>query len=179
MFVDSDVEVHSDAIGVVMHALEADPEVSAVFGSYDDEPAERNLLSQYKNLAHHFTHQVGREEAFTFWAGCGAIRRDVFVRAGGFSESYARPAIEDIELGYRLTREGARIRLLKNLQCKHLKRWTPVMLFRSDVFDRAIPWTRLILQTRSGPSDLNLRWSQRLCVVLAWVCAVCAGWALH
>ena len=41
----------------------------------------------------------------TFWTGCGAIRRDVFLELGGFDpERYHRPAIEDIELGYRLNR---------------------------------------------------------------------------
>ena len=37
---------------------------------------------------------------------------------------YRRPAIEDIELGYRLTRAGHRIVLARDVQATHLKRWT-------------------------------------------------------
>ncbi len=38
------------------------------------------------------------------------IRREVFLAYGGFDPRlYSRPSIEDIELGYRLTRAGHRI----------------------------------------------------------------------
>ena len=37
-------------------------------------------------------------EAETFWGGCGAIRRQVFLEAGRYDEwSYPRPQIEDVE----------------------------------------------------------------------------------
>ena len=54
------------------------PALTAVMGSYDDTPSEPGLVSQYRNLLHHFVHQVGREKASTFWAGCGAVRRGAF-----------------------------------------------------------------------------------------------------
>ena len=56
--------------------LREEPGIAAVFGSYDDEPGAPNLVSQYRNLLHHFVHQTGRTEASTFWTGCGAVRRD-------------------------------------------------------------------------------------------------------
>jgi hypothetical protein len=49
------------------------PEVDAVFGSYDDAPRAPNFIAQYKNLFHHYVHQHGKEEASTFWAGCGTV----------------------------------------------------------------------------------------------------------
>jgi hypothetical protein len=54
----------------------------------------------------------------------------------------------------------------KNLQGTHLKRWTLRSVIRTDVCCRAMPWTRLILETRSAPDDLNLRDGQRLSVGL-------------
>jgi len=33
-------------------------------------------------LFHHYTHQRAKEEASTFWCGCGAIRREVFLAMG-------------------------------------------------------------------------------------------------
>ena len=57
---------------------------------------------------------------------------------------------------------GYRIRLSKELQVKHLKRWNIRSLLKSDFFDRALPWTELILRDRGFINDLNLRTSSRL-----------------
>ncbi|HLF26095.1 MAG TPA: glycosyltransferase [Anaerolineae bacterium] len=168
LFVDADVALHPDAIGRVAQSFETDPNLTACFGSYDDAPAASNFLSQYKNLFHHYVHQSARAEASTFWAGCGAIRRDVFLSAGGFGERYTRPAIEDIELGYRLKAAGCTLRLDKDLQGKHLKRWTWRSLLRSDIFDRGVPWTELILRDGAFVNDLNLQTHNRVSVAAVY-----------
>ena len=177
-FLDADVEIHTVSIQQIEAAFNKDPQLTALFGSYDDEPGETNFLSQYKNLFHHYIHQISREEASTFWAGCGAIRRQIFIEFGGFDESYRKPCIEDIELGYRLKQAGFRIRLSKGLQVKHLKRWDICGLLKSDFFDRALPWTELILRDHRFINDLNLRFSSRLSVILTYVLlvALMGGW---
>lgn len=167
-FVDADVVITPDAIHHIGVTFGNQPQLAALFGSYDDEPGETNFLSQYKNLLHHYVHQISNEEASTFWAGCGAIRRRIFIEFGGYDESYRKPCIEDIELGYRLKQAGYRIRLSKGLQVKHLKRWGIISLTKSDFFDRALPWTELILRDSQFVNDLNLRLSSRLSVVLTY-----------
>lgn len=159
--VDADVVVEAGAAERICAAFASD-DVAAVFGSYDDRPSEPGFLSQYKNLLHHHTHQRAREEASTFWAGCGAVRRDRFLAAGGFDASrYRRPSIEDIELGYRLRAAGGKIRLLRELRGTHLKRWTLRDLLYTDIFRRAIPWTRLMLQYHHALPDLNISYGER------------------
>jgi glycosyltransferase involved in cell wall biosynthesis len=166
-FVDADVVIAPDTLSKIADSFARDPELVGVFGSYDENPAASNFLSQYKNLFHYFVHQQGSERASTFWAGCGALRRDVFEQAGGFdSRRYPIPSIEDIELGVRLTAAGHKILLNKQIQAQHLKRWTFRGLLKSDILDRGIPWTLLILQQRHLPNDLNLRFSQRLSAIL-------------
>lgn len=155
-FTDADVLLHPDAIGKAVTALESDPELAAVFGSYDDVPEHDSFLSRYRNLYHHWNHQTGNEEASTFWTGCGAIRREVFLELGGFNSDYTRPSIEDIELGYRLREAGYRIRLLKTMLGTHLKHWKFRDMLRTDVFRRGVPWIVLLLRYRSAPADLNL-----------------------
>jgi hypothetical protein len=81
-------------------------------------------------------------------------------------EKYAVPSIEDIELGHRLKRKGYRIVIDKRLQGKHLKKWTLWSLFKTDVFCRAVPWCRLIFESRGMPADLNLKLSDRISSVL-------------
>lgn len=168
-FIDADVVIPQNAMEQISEAFRDDRELTALIGSYDDEPKATNFLSQYKNLFHHYTHQAASKEASTFWAACGAIRRDVFLAMGGFDENYHQPCIEDIELGYRLKEAGYRIRLSKELQVKHLKRWRIFSLLKSDFFYRALPWTELILSRRQMNNDLNLRVSNRLSVILIYI----------
>jgi glycosyltransferase involved in cell wall biosynthesis len=166
-FVDADVVVKPDTLERVAANFMEHPDIAAVFGSYDDEPAEKNFISQYKNLFHRFVHQEARSEAETFWAGCGAVRRDVFLAVDGFdAERYPRPAIEDIELGYRMRTKGHRILLDKQLQAKHLKRWTLKSMLHADIFCRAIPWSMLIFERKGMVNDLNLQTTDRICAGL-------------
>lgn len=163
-FIDSDVIAAPNAITKVISTFQKHPDIAALFGSYDDQPGETNFLSQYKNLFHHYVHQSANEDASTFWAGCGAIRREIFFVVGGFNDNYRYPSIEDIELGYRLKTKGYRILLLKDLMVKHLKRWDAISLLRADIFYRAFPWTRLILKYGRIINDLNLQVSNRISV---------------
>ena len=162
LFVDADVCVHRDTVARFMARFEDDPGIDAIIGSYDDEPGDPGFVSQYKNLLHHYVHQHGCSDSAVFWTGCGAIRRDVFDASGGFDDSYARPCIEDIDLGYRLRDADRKIVLDATIQATHLKRWRLSGLLHSDIFDRALPWTRLILRSNRLPDDLNLAVSQRL-----------------
>lgn len=178
-FIDSDVLVYPDTFDLVMGTFTKFPHYDAVFGSYDESPGERDFLSQYKNLLHGFVHQQANEDSHTFWSGCGAVRRSVFIEQGGFDEKrYPRPSIEDIDLGCRMRLAGHRILLNKNLRVKHLKRWTLSGLLKTDFRDRAIPWTMLILRDRSLPNDLNLSQSQRLSALLSLGLAGLLGFSL-
>jgi GT2 family glycosyltransferase len=161
-FVDADVVVAPGLVSRVPPIFAERPEMAAVFGSYDAFPRAPGIVSQYRNLLHHYVHQGGEPEASTFWAGCGAIRRSVFETVGGFNESrFPRPSIEDIELGYRLRGAGYRIRLEKDLQGTHLKRWTLWSVIHTDIQRRAIPWAHLMLESKLTPNDLNVKTAQR------------------
>ena len=172
-FVDADVILPPSAIRQVANVFEAQPDLAAGFGSYDVYPRAPGVISQYRNLLHHFVHQNGTPEASTFWAGCGAVRRSVFEKIGGFDEQkFPRPSIEDIELGYRLREAGYRILLDKTLQATHLKRWDLNSLIRTDITCRAMPWARLILETGKMPGDLNLKAGQKASLALVGIACV-------
>jgi GT2 family glycosyltransferase len=178
-FVDADVVVAPRALHRIARWFREQPDLGAVFGSYDASPREEDLVSQYRNLLHHFVHQNGHAEASTFWAGCGAIRRAVFEELGGFDEErFPDPSIEDVELGYRLRRAGHRILLDKDLQATHLKRWTLRSVLHTDIKARAVPWSRLILESGKAPDDLNLKGGQRFCVALVMLAGMLLPLAL-
>lgn len=170
VFVDADVCVHKDTLALFAGAFAADPKVEAVIGSYDEEPADPSFLSQYKNLFHHYVHHNSDGEVKTFWSGCGAMRRDLFLTFGGFDEErYRRPAIEDIELGTWISAAGHKIILDSRIQGKHLKRWTLKNLITTDIFDRGIPWTRLMLRAGALANTLNVKPTQRISVALVYL----------
>ena len=160
LFIDADVTIYPDCLDKVAKLFEENPGISALFGTYDDQPDGSNFLSQYKNLFHHFIHQTSREDASTFWTACGAIKKEVFFEVGEFNEKTRM--MEDIELGYKLKAKNHKIRLEKGLFVKHLKHYSFSYLLKSDLFDRAIPWTILILNNKQSANDLNLKPAQKL-----------------
>jgi len=162
LFLDADVVVPPDLVGRIARAFEEEPGLDGLLGSYDDAPAAPGLVSVFRNLLHHHVHQGSSPEASSFWSGCGAIRAAVFRESGGFDERYRRPSVEDIELGLRLLKAGRRLRLDPSLQVKHLKSWGFARMVVTDVRDRALPWTELILRERRMPHDLNLRTTHRV-----------------
>lgn len=174
LFVDADVVVKPDTVARVAERFRSNARISALFGSYDDDPAERNFLSQYKNLQHHYVHQISNPEATTFWSGLGAIRREVFVELGGFDEKkFDTPSIEDIELGFRLRRSGHKILLDREIQAKHLKRWGAASHFRTEIVSRAIPWSKLILESKGLVNDMNLKTKDRLSAAFVAFTLIC------
>jgi glycosyltransferase involved in cell wall biosynthesis len=157
VFVDADVEMHPDALARIRASFERDSDLVAVFGSYDDAP-EGGVVSGFRNLLHHYVHQDSAGQIATFWAGLGAMRREAFMRAGGFIEH----PVEDIELGMRLSEEGAKIVLDPRIQGKHLKNWNLWTMVHTDFAIRGVPWVGLMVRHRSTAATLNLGWRYRL-----------------
>lgn len=185
VFFDADELMAADTLRRYLDVLRDDPGVAAVVGSLTaDTPAE-GFFSRFKNFQHHYTHQTAEREGTTLDSGRMAVRRAVFEQLGGFEPAFAAASIEDIALGYRMSRAGHRIRFEPAIQVVHLKRYTLAGMVRSDILHRAIPWTGLMLRERVFRNDLNTRGGNVGSVVLAWLIppallagllGVSAGW---
>lgn len=163
VFIDADVIIAPDALTRIRDLLGKRNDIAGVIGSYDDAPAATGMISQYRNLLHHHMHQIAAPQTENFWSGLGAIRREAFEAIGGFdADRYAKPSVEDIDLGYRLSAAGYTIRLDRHILGTHLKRWSLTDMVRTDIFQRALPWTRLILAHRPEAA-LNTSPRQQLC----------------
>ena len=169
-FIDGDVVPKSDNLDRIANIFTENKDIDAVFGTYDDSPGCTNLIGQYRNLLHSYIHQISLNEAETFWTGCGAIRREVFIKMQGFDlKTFRLPSVEDIDLGYRLKDGGYRIYLDKRLQVKHLKQWTLKSMLKTDIFHRAIPWSRIMFRRKSLPNDLNIQTHHRISGVMVFM----------
>jgi GT2 family glycosyltransferase len=173
VFLDADTCVHTDTLERMERHLKADPDLSAVIGSYDDKPSDPGICSQYRNLAHCYVHHSAHRTALTFWSGCGAIRRASFFAVDGFDERYRKPSVEDIELGYRMSDRGAHILLDPEICVTHTKHWTVWTSIVTDVVNRGIPWMTLLLNRKRVPDDLNIKQRHRVATVLTGAALVC------
>jgi glycosyltransferase involved in cell wall biosynthesis len=154
-FVDADISIQPESLRRIVSVFAEYPDLAAVFGSYQAETPAQDFFSQYKNLLHHYTHQISSPQAKTFASGFGAVRTDVFNALRGYDPN--QRFLEDIEFGYRMYLAGYPTLLDRQLQFTHHKRYTLASLARSDFFGRAVPWTRLMLEKRIFQNDLNTR----------------------
>ena len=169
VFVDADEVIFADTVRRFANALQQAPDIDAVVGSLTADTPAPGFFSRFKNFQHHFVHQTAAGEGTTLDSGRMAIRRRTFEQVGGFEPAFGGSSIEDIALGYRMTRRGLRIRFEPSIQVVHLKAYTFSHLVRSDVLNRAIPWTGLMLRERVFRFQLNTRAGNVGSVAIAWL----------
>jgi glycosyltransferase involved in cell wall biosynthesis len=171
VFVDPDARVHSDTLRRIALVFAHEPDVSAVFGSYDTSSPASGVVSTYRNLLHHYVHHQTAGDAETFWAVCGAVRREVFIEAGMYDEwRFARPQVEDMELGQRIRGRGYKIVLRPEISVTNLTEWTFRAAIRSDLRDRGVPWMRLLMgqRARQDSDRIALRTVERTNAGFVW-----------
>ncbi len=172
VFIDPGARVHGDTLRRIALVFAHEPDVSAVFGSYDTSSPSVGVVSTYRNLLHHYVHRQTAGDAETFWAVCGAVRREVFIEAGMYDEwRFARPQVEDMELGQRIRGLGYQIVLRPEISVTNLSEWTFRAAIRSDLRDRGVPWMRLLMgQRASEDSDrIALKTVERTNTAFVWV----------
>ena len=158
-----------------------DPEVDAVVGCMTPRTPAPGFFSAFKNFQHHYTHRTAAGRGLTLDSGRMAIRREVFEAAGGFEVPFAAASIEDIGLGYRVTEAGGGIWFDPEILVVHHKRYSLLGLLQSDIMNRAIPWTGLLIRERVTQPHLNVGYTHVASVTLAWltpllIVAGVAGW---
>jgi hypothetical protein len=104
-----------------------------------------------------------------FFTACGAIRREVFDRFGGFSSAAKDCALEDLELGFRLFRAGQTIINAPHIQATHMKRYTFASLMHSDLWQRAVPYTFHMLRHRLFRNEMSTTRGHRISVTLSYI----------
>lgn len=173
-FTDADVVVKPETLRRAVELLAEHEGAAGVIGSYTKETPAGNFVSTYKNLQHHFVHHRSAGPVAGFFTACGALRREAFEAVGGFDESAHDCALEDLELGLRLTRRGRRIVLTPELQVTHLKHYTLAGLVYIEFWQRAVPYTAHLLRHRTLPDQLSTGRGQRAALAAAHLSLLCA-----
>ncbi|HEY2376719.1 MAG TPA: glycosyltransferase family A protein [Gemmatimonadaceae bacterium] len=183
-FINADVMVETDTLRNGAKVLTEHPGVGAVFGSCDASPMATGILSEYRSLVQRYYHRRDAENAFTFSSACGIIRSSVFERAGGYDEwHFSRRQIEDLELGQRIRALGERIVVHTDIRAAHLREWTVRRMIATEIFDRTIPWMRLVQRqlTRDRRGPHGKRAAKNVNIVVSWIGAICGilAWSGH
>jgi glycosyltransferase involved in cell wall biosynthesis len=155
LFLDSDVIIPPGLVEGIGDTLRNQPEISAVQTVYSPRCPARNAVSRYQNLYYYCSLTAVRlDRVATFATWCAAVRKEVFLEAGGFNTSIPEPTVEDEELGYTLADMGRIILLDRSLQVTHLASYT-LRQFVSRRFRMAVA------QAKSGWRSIRERLLKR------------------
>ncbi len=146
LFIDSDIIINKVTIPLIIKTLSPEG-VTAVVGMLDTDMPYRNISSQYFNLRKHYDYLLINDDLKNLYTSVTAIKKDIFLKAGGFNESYTGASVEDAELGRRLVRLGHRIKLNKDIKVTHMKKHTLTSLIKSD-FMRAASFIKFLIRER-------------------------------
>jgi len=132
-FTDADVHLRRETLSYVAEDLQ-NPEVDGVVGLLAESCPYMNFASLFKNGWMHFTYRRQPRRVGLFFTSAAAIRRELFLRQGGFDSRYAGASItEDIEFGQRLLSHGRQIIMDQRLTVEHNKRYTAGEVLRTDL----------------------------------------------
>ena len=181
-FIDSDVMVRPNTLALLADGFARDG-VDGFCGVQAAEMRHRDLVSQYKNLWMRWTYLRQTGDVPLFYTTAAGIRRDAFLRVGGFDAGYGTPNVEDTAFGQKLRRLGVRVRIHPQLEVEHVKRYSLGGLLRTD-FMRAVSLTRLKLRHAEdlGDNNTSVPASYMASVplsglaVLALVLGIAVGW---
>lgn len=143
VFLDADVEVFPDTLAQIANVFEEDPDVVALTGVWVKEQKTQDFFPNFKALRD-WSYWINERDHsgyyYLFSTRIAAIKRSVFLRLGGFDETYPAPLVEDIELTYRIARRYAII-FAPLVRVRHeFEGFVPIA---KKYFLRAYFWTKL------------------------------------
>ncbi len=143
VFLDGDVEVFPDTLNEIAKVYADDPDVVALTGVWVKEQKSHAFFPNFKALRD-WSYWINERDKsgyyFLFSTRIASIKRSVFLRLGGFNETYPAPLVEDIELTYRIARRYAII-FAPHVRVHHeFEGFWPIA---KKYFLRAYYWTKL------------------------------------
>ncbi len=108
VFLDADVTCYPDTLKNIAEKFQADPDLTALTGVWDKHQRNHDFFPQFKALRD-WSYWINERDSdgyyYLFSTRIAAIKREVFVRLGGFNEAFRQ--MEDVEITYRIARRYA------------------------------------------------------------------------
>lgn len=122
LFIDSDVEINVNAMNIINQHYNTKNNYGILQGVYSHKPNYESSATQYLMSYHcYYLFSETKNNKFTkSLCSCFvAIKKDIFIKNGGFDINFNNADPEDIDLGYRLINKGLKIPLEKKLKSNH------------------------------------------------------------
>ncbi len=154
-FLDADVVVLDGTVREVKNYFDKNPGAGCVIGLCATEPLNKGFVPKYMAMFEyiHLLDSLGSNLS-VFAPRCGAMTKDLFLRAGGYDESYKGADVEDFELARRINKID-RIALNPKMLVRH-QFVNNVEEAVRNYFKRAVMWLHLFLKDRqfdnAGPT---------------------------
>lgn len=143
LFLDADVILHSNTLYEVIRSFKNDPDLYALTGVWDKKQKSRKFFPQFKALrdwSYWINERDPKNYYYLFSTRIAAINRELFLRLGGFDETYKAALVEDIELTYRIARRYAVVFNPKVIVHHEFEDFLPIA---KKYFWRSFYWSRI------------------------------------
>ncbi|MBI4708523.1 MAG: glycosyltransferase family 2 protein [Candidatus Omnitrophica bacterium] len=145
LFLDSDVIFIEDGLKELNESFEKYPDTDVIQGVYTKDTTFQNPSALSRNYYKYYqTSKITGDYISGINSCCFAIKKKVFESVKGFDPAWER--VEDVELGWRLVKNGYKILLNKRLQVKHNKYYSFIGLLKAD-FKKVYAKMKLLLST--------------------------------
>ncbi|RJQ50189.1 MAG: glycosyltransferase family 2 protein [Nitrospiraceae bacterium] len=154
-FLDSDVIVLDGSVREVKEYFKKNPDSKCVIGVCSTEPLNRGFVPAYMAMFE-YVHLISRQydRVSVFAPRCGAIKKDFFLKIGGYNENYRGADVEDFELARRINKEDCIIldpKILVRHQFADFKQALRIY------FRRTVMWVHLFFRAKkldnAGPTS--------------------------
>ncbi len=156
VFLDSDVEVYADTFTRIAEKFEHDHDLTALTGVWDKHQRTRDFFPQFKALRDwsYWTNERDRDGYYyLFSTRIAALKRDVFLRLGGFNEAFRQ--MEDVEMTYRIARRYAII-FADDVRVHH--EFEGFFKVARKYFWRSFYWSRMYRERRKFDPVATTMW---------------------
>ena len=127
VFIDADVMIKKDTLGIIEKTFAEDGDSVAVTGVLSKESPHKDFFSQYKNLYMHYIFKKCPRSIDFLFGSIVAIRKKYFLP---FDDTFK--ITDDTELGQRYKERGKRILLPQELEVTHLKKYNLKSIIIND-----------------------------------------------
>lgn len=160
LFIDTDVVPAPGSIRLILDFFSSCVECDGIVGVQSANLRYTDFFSRWKNHWMRFTYQRLKGRVHLFYTSCAALRKNVFLRSGGFDESYVLPSIEDTVFGAVLGRMGACIYPCPQFEVEHVKSYSLGSVLKTD-FKRSAALVKYVLRNlltghRSGTEKTSV-----------------------
>ena len=153
VFTDTDVIIERTCLSQIAEGMTSfNSHFSGIVGRLADDSPQENFASSYKNLYMHYTYGLLPEEISVFYTSIAAIKKDTFHVCKGFDPNYKGASIEDMEFGERITANGYKILMNKDLKVRHLHRYSLFELLKT-AFKRAEGVTKIMMRKKFSKGE--------------------------